>query len=190
MENFLVSIRLLFFLAVTVITFMATRPHAYGWIGRKIKAAEHRFNYFHERMKTSINARKYFLFMVEIFLISIQFIDYTLLTDYDYYSVYYMCPTAQFFICWILTLMLFPFGRGYKFADRLYSTYNRSRKAFGAFASCELILVFSPFMLMADVGLIILIAMIMYPDMEAERDPKGRKPIPILQEKRELKKAA
>ena len=88
MENFLVSIRLLFFLAVTVITFMATRPHAYGWIGRKIKAAERRFNYFHERMKTSLNARKYFLFMVEVFLIAIQFIDYTLLTDYDYYSVY------------------------------------------------------------------------------------------------------
>ena len=86
--------------------------------------------------------------------------------------------------------MLFPFGRGYKFADRLYSTYNRSRKAFGAYASCELILVFSPFMLMADVGLIILIAMIMYPDMEAMPNPKGRKPIPIQEEKRELKKAA
>ena len=190
MEKFLVSIRLLFFLAVTVITFMATRPHGYGWIGRKVRAAEQRFHNFHERMKTSLNARKYFLFIVEIFLIGIQFIDYTLLTDYHYYSAYFMCPTAQFFLCWILTLMLFPFGRGYKFADRLYSTYNRSRKGFGAYACCELILVFSPFMLMADVGLIILIAMIMYPDMVAIPDPKGRKPIPIQEEKRELKKAA
>ena len=79
MEKFLVSIRLLFFLAVTIITFMATRPHGYGWIGRKVRAAEQRFHNFHERMKTSINARKYFLFIVEIFLIGIQFIDYTLL---------------------------------------------------------------------------------------------------------------
>jgi hypothetical protein len=45
-------------------------------------------------------------------------------------------------------------------------------------------------MLMADVGLVILIAMIMYPDMVAMPDPKGRKPIPIQEEKRELKKAA
>lgn len=97
MENFLVSIRLLFFLAVTIITFMATRPHAYGYIGRKIKAAEHRFHNFHERMKTSINARKYFMFIIEVFLISIQFIDYTLLTDYHYYSSFYTFPTAQFF---------------------------------------------------------------------------------------------
>ncbi len=190
MENFLVSIRLLFFLAVTIITFMATRPHAYGYIGRKIKAAEHRFHNFHERMKTSINARKYFMFIIEVFLISIQFIDYTLLTDYHYYSSFYMFPTAQFFICWILTLMLFPFGRGYKFAERLYSTYNRSRKAFGGFAACEIVLVFSPFMLMADVGLIILIAMIMFPDMVAERDPKGRKPIPAETQESQMKKAA
>ena len=190
MEKFLVSIRLLLFLAITVITFLATRPHGYGYIGRKIRAAKQRFHNFHERMKTSINARKYFMFIIEVFLISIQFIDYTLLTDYHYYSDFFMFPTAQFFLCWILTLMLFPFGKGYKFADRLYSTYNRSRKAFGGFASCEIILVFSPFMLLADVGLIILIAMIMYPDMVAEPNPKGRKPIPLQTEERQLKKAA
>lgn len=86
--------------------------------------------------------------------------------------------------------MLFPFGRGYKFAERLYSTYNRSRKAFGGFAACEIVLVFSPFMLMADVGLIILIAMIMFPDMVAERDPKGRKPIPAEMQESQMKKAA
>ena len=31
MEKFLVSIRLLFFLAVAIITFLATRPHGYGY---------------------------------------------------------------------------------------------------------------------------------------------------------------
>ena len=130
------------------------------------------------------------MFIIEVLLISIQFIDYTLLTDYHYYFDFYMFPTAQFFLCWILTLMLFPFGRGYKFADRLYSTYNRSRNAFGGFATCEIILVFSPFMLLADVGFIILIAMIMYPDMVAEPNPKGRKPIPLQTEEKQLKKAA
>ena len=52
MEKFLVSIRLLFFLAVAIITFLATRPHGYGYIGRKIRAAKQRFHNFHERMKT------------------------------------------------------------------------------------------------------------------------------------------
>ena len=98
MEKFLVSIRLLFFLAVAIITFLATRPHGYGYIGRKIRAAKQRFHNFHERMKTSINARKYFMFIIEVCLISIQFIDYTLLTDYHYYFDFYMFPTAQFFL--------------------------------------------------------------------------------------------
>ena len=47
MEKFLVSIRLLFFLAVAIITFLATRPHGYGYIGRKIKAGKKGFQKFH-----------------------------------------------------------------------------------------------------------------------------------------------
>ncbi len=188
---FLVTIRLLFFLLCIAASFLALKHNGKGFFRSKIKAVKSRLISFQNHMETSVNARKYFIFLVVLALIFIQFIDYTILTDYKYYRDIYMFPTAQFFIGWVLTLMLFPYGKGYKFANNLFSTYNRSPKYFGLLVLFQIILIFSPFVLLSDMAFVILTAMITYPKMRPDTDPKGRKPMPEIVEKgANIKKAA
>ena len=187
MIYFLVSIRLLFFLLLTMAVYVSSKEHGKGCISKQIEAFKSRLRNFKERMEKSVNARKYFIYLVVLTLVIIQFVDYTLLVDYKYYRNIYLFPNAQFFLCWIFTLMLIPLGRGYRFADRLFSTYNRNRKQFGYYALCFFLLLISPFMIICDVAFVILMAMIIYPDMKIEPNPKGRKPLP---EEQQMKKAA
>ena len=80
MIYFLVSIRLLFFLLLTMAVYVSTKEHGKGCISKQIEAFKSRLRNFKERMEKSVNARKYFIYLVVLTLVIIQFVDYTLLS--------------------------------------------------------------------------------------------------------------
>ena len=142
---------------------------------------------FHQHMKTSDNARKFFILLLIILMVIVQAIDLTLVSDYGFMQLSLKESYIQFGIGMILTIAMFR----YPFSDRILSFKCRP---FYLLLASELILlaccIWSLVILM-DVYLILLIGASFYPQKDGENEPKGRKPIPIISfKKSRFRKAA
>lgn len=131
---------------------------------------------FHQHMKTSDNARKFYILLLIILMVIAQAIDLTLVSDYCFMQLSLKESYIQFGLGMILTIAMFR----YPFSDRILSFKCRP---FYLLLASELILlaccIWSLVILM-DVYVILLIGASFYPQKEGENEPKGRKPIPII----------
>ena len=125
---------------------------------------------FHQHMKTSDKARKFYILLLIILMVIAQTIDLSLVSDYGFMQVNLKESYIQFGIGMILTIAMFR----YPFSDRILSFKCRP---FYLLLASELTLlaccIWSLVILM-DVYVILLIGASFYPQKEGENEPKGR----------------
>lgn len=171
------------------------------------------FHRLYEGMKKSDNFRKFFSLVTLLLMIAVQFIDFSASTeiargireisqsDAETYgeiekqlshtiAIYgpLMSKPHASVLAACLSLILFS----YTAADWLLTKLHNRRKFFFAIALLALIVLFlSPrYIIVTEVLEMILMAAFIYPNKIPSQDPKGRKPIPMVEEQQKLRKAA
>jgi hypothetical protein len=129
---------------------------------------------FHEHMKRSDNARKFFIFLVIILLTIAQATDLSLLTDFGYMSLGRDKSYIQFGLGMMLTIALFRYSISDKFLSRRFGLVID----YWAVLFLITVLAFLKLIILQDVLCLLLFARCLYPKKEAADDPKGRKSIP------------
>ena len=144
----LVFIRLAFYFLAMMLFFCHRFDYKPGFLLPRVRPLYFWLMQFHQHMKRSDNARKFYIFLLIILLTIAQAIDLSLMADYGYMSlgrdISYFGPAID---CWGVLLLI------------------------SALAFLKLII-------LQDVLCILLFARYLYPQKEAGDDPKGRKSIP------------
>ena len=170
----LVFIRLAFYFLAMMLFFCHRFDYKPGFLLPRVRPLYFWLMQFHQHMKRSDNARKFFIFLLIIILTIAQAIDLSLLSDYGYMSLGRSISYIQFCLGMILTIALFRYSK----SDWLLS------KRFGpAIDYCGVLLLISALaflklIILQDVLCILLFARYLYPQKEAGDDPKERKNIP------------
>lgn len=170
----LVFIRLAFYFLAMTLFFCNRFAYKPGFEHPRVRPLYFWAMQFHEHMKRSDNARKFFIFLVIILLTIAQATDLSLLTDFGYMSLGIDKAYIQFGIGMMLTIALFR----YSISDRFLS--RRLGLAFDYWAVLLLItvLAFLKLIILQDVLCLLLFARYLYPQKESDVNPKGRKSIP------------
>ena len=176
MMYLLIFIRLAFYFLVMMMFVKRRFGLKIGFSHPRIQPMIFWMKQFHQHMKTSDNARKFFILLLIILMVIAQAIDLTLVSDYGFMQLSLKESYIQFGLGMILTIAMFR----YPFSDRILSF---KCKPFYLLLASELILlaccIWSLVILM-DVYVILLIGTSIYPQKKGENEPKGRKPIPII----------
>lgn len=170
----LVFIRLAFYFLVMMLFFCHRFDYKPGFLLPRVRPLYFWLMQFHQHMKRSDNARKFFIFLLIILLTIAQAIDLSLVADYGYMSLGRDISYIQFGLGMILTIALFRYPK----SDWLLS--KRFSPAIDCWGVLLLIsaLAFLKLIILQDVLCILLFARYLYPQKEAGDDPKGRKSIP------------
>ena len=170
----LVFIRLAFYFLAMMLFFCHRFDYKPGFLLPRVRPLYFWLMQFHQHMKRSDNARKFFIFLLIILLTIAQAIDLSLVADYSYMSLGRNISYIQFCLGMILTIALFRYPK----SDWLLS------KRFGPAIDCWGVLLlisalaFLKLIILQDVLCILFFARYLYPQKEAGDDPKGRKSIP------------
>lgn len=170
----LVFIRLAFYFLAMMLFFCHRFDYKPGFLLPRVRPLYFWLMQFHQHMKRSDNARKFFIFLLIIIMTIAQAIDLSLMADYGFMSLGRDIPYIQFGLGMILTIALFQYSK----SDRLLS------KRFGPAIDCWGVLLlisalaFLKLIILQDVLCILLFARYLYPRKEAGDNPKGRKKIP------------
>ena len=170
----LVFIRLAFYFLAMTLFFCNRFAYKPGFEHPRVRPLYFWAMQFHEHMKRSDNARKFFIFLVILLLTIAQAIDLSLVADYGFMSLGRDISYIQFCLGMILTIALFRYPK----SDWLLS------KRFGPTIDCWGVLLlistlaFLKLIILQDVLCILFFARYLYPQKEADDDPKGRKSIP------------
>ena len=170
----LVFIRLAFYFLAMMLFFCHRFDYKPGFLLPRVRPLYFWLMQFHQHMKRSDNARKFFIFLLIIILTIAQAIDLSLMADYGFMSLGRDIPYIQFGLGMILTIALFQYSK----SDRLLS------KRFGPAIDCWGVLLlisalaFLKLIILQDVLCILLFARYLYPRKKAGDNPKGRKKIP------------
>ena len=170
----LVFIRLAFYFLAMMLFFCHRFDYKPGFLQPRVRPLYFWLMQFHQHMKRSDNARKFFIFLLIIILTIAQAIDLSLMTDYGYMSLGRDISYIQFCLGMILTIALFRYPK----SDWLLS------KRFGPAIDCWGVLLlisalaFLKLLILQDVLCILLFARYLYPQKKVCDDPKGRKSIP------------
>lgn len=163
------------------------------------------FHRLYEGMKKSDNFRKFFSLITLLLMIAVQFVDFSatmnvakMIQDASHdsqqmariiavYGPLMTRPHASVLAA-CLSLTLFS----YTAADWLLTRLHNRRKFFFGVALIALIVLFSSprYLIVTEVLEMMLMAALIYPNRIPSQDPKGRKPIPMVKEQQELRKAA
>ena len=173
MEYVHVFIRMAFYFLAMLLFFFYKLSYKPGFLHPRIRPLYFWTMQFYQHMKSSDNARKFFIFMVIILLTIAQAVDLSLVTDYgfmkhDSYSAY-----IQFGLGMILTIALFR----YSLSDKILS--RKCGLMIGYWGVLLTIAVFAllKLFILQDVLYIIFLARCIYPKKEVDDDPKGRESI-------------
>ena len=176
MMYLLVFIRLAFYFVVMMMFIKRGFGLKMGFTHSRIPPLIFWMKQFHQHMKTSDNARKFFILLLIILMVIAQAIDLTLVSDYGFMQLSLKESYIQFGLGMILTIAMFC----YSVSDKILSFKCRP---FYLLLTSELILltccIWSLVILM-DVYVILLIGASIYPQREGKNEPKGRKPILII----------
>ena len=170
----LVFIRLAFYFLAMMLFFCHRFDYKPGFFLPRVRPLYFWLMQFHQHMKRSDNARKFFIFLLIIILTIAQAIDLSLMADYGFMSLGRDISYIQFGLGMILTIALFRYPK----SDWLLS--KRFGPAIDYWGVLLLIsaLAFLKLIILQDVLCILLFARYLYPQKEACDDPKGRKSIP------------
>lgn len=174
MEYVLVLTRMAFYFLAMMLFFFYKLGYKPGFLNPRVRPLYFWTMQFHQHMKQSDNARRFFIFMVIILLTIAQAVDLSLVTDYgfmkhDAYSAYIQSGLGM-----ILTIALFR----YSISDKILS-----RKCgliidyWGVLLTIAVLALLNLFILQ-DALYIIFLARCIYPKKEVDDDPKGRKSLP------------
>lgn len=166
------------------------------------------FHRLYEGMKKSDRFRKFFSLVTLLLMIAVQFVDFSASTeiargireisqsDAETYGEIHtiaiygplMSKPHASVLAACLSLTLFS----YTAADLLLTRLHNRRKFFFGVALIALIVIFSSprFLIVTEVLEIMLMAALIYPNKIPSQDPKGRKPIPMVEEQQKLRKTA
>ena len=167
----------------------------------------------YEEMKKSDNHRKFFTLVTLLFMIAVQFVDFSASTEIANgvkelaekstentaettlqvnqviaaYGSLKSKPQATLLAA-CLSMFLFAFSP----ADRLLTILHDNEKKFffAALATLFFLFVSSQYFIVGEIMEILLMAALIYPDKVASPDPKGRKSIPIEHNRNLSKNAA
>ena len=174
MEYVLVLTRMAFyFLAMTLFLFykLGYKP---GFLHPCVRPLYVWTMQFHQHMKRSDNARKFFIFMVIILLTIAQAVDLSLVTDYGFMKHDALNAYIQFGLSMILTIALFR----YSLSDKILSRkFGLMIDYWGVLLTIAVLALVDLFILQ-DVLYIIFLARCVYPKKEVDDDSKGRRNIP------------
>ena len=170
----LVFIRLAFYFLAMMLFFCHRFNYKPGFLLPRVRPLYFWLMQFHQHMKRSDNARKFFIFLLIIILTIAQAIDLSLLSDYGYMSLGRSISYIQFCLGMILTMALFRYSK----SDWLLS--KRFGPVIDYWGVLLLIsaLAFLKLIILQDVLCILLFARYLYPQKKAGDDPKERKNIP------------
>ena len=150
----------------------------YKTISRFIYDALYSLSYL---MRRSLNARKLYIFLLVIALILVQAMDYFMaLNIAERYGRDALKTTIPYHIMLVTTLVLFK----YSMADRILLFIGRRKAVYLIFALLILLtLVFSPrLIVVTDCCSLILLFALYYPPFSTDNEPKGRRPLPIIED--------
>ncbi len=169
------------------------------------KTVEKFFHRLYDGMKKSDNFRKFFSLMTLLSMIAVQFVDFSASTDVArmIQGVAHDSQNAHQIIAVYGTLMTRPHASvlaaclsltlfSYTAADWMLSRLHNRQRFFLGVALLALVVLFtSPrYLIVTEVLEMILMAALIYPNKTPAQDPKGRKPVPPVQERQEMRKAA
>ena len=174
----------------------------------RLKAAKRAVGKFFHRIydgMKSDNFRKFFSLITLLLMIAVQFVDFSatmnvakMIQDASrdsqqtaqiiaIYGPLMTRPHASVLAA-CLSLTLFS----YTAADWLLTMLHNRRKFFFGVALMALIVLFSSprYLIVTEILEMMLMAALIYPNKIPSQDPKGRKPIPMVKEQQQLRKAA
>ena len=170
----LVFIRLAFYFLAMMLFFCHLFDYKPGFLLPRVRPLYFWLMQFHQHMKRSDNARKFFIFLLIILLTIAQAIDLSLMADYGYMSLGRDISYIQFGLGMILTIALFRYSK----SDWLLSKrFGPAIDYWGVLLFLSA-LAFFKLIILQDLLCILLFARYLYPQKEAGDDPKGRKSIP------------
>ena len=170
----LVFIRLAFYFLAMMLFFCHRFHYKPGFEHPRVRPLYFWTRQFHEHMKRSDNARKFFIFLVIILLTIAQATDLSLLTDFGYMSLGRDKSYIQFGLGMMLTIALFRYSISDKFLSRRFGLVID----YWAVLFLITVLAFLKLIILQDVLCLLLFARYLYPQKEAADTPKGRKSIP------------
>lgn len=170
----LVFIRLAFYFLAMTLFFCNRFAYKPGFEHPRVRPLYFWAMQFHEHMKRSDNARKFFIFLVIILLTIAQATDLSLLTDFGYMSLGIDKAYIQFGIGIMLTIALFR----YSISDSFLSRRSGLAIDYWAVLLVITVLAFLKLIILQDVLCLLLFARYLYPQKESDVNPKGRKSIP------------
>lgn len=170
----LVFIRLAFYFLAMMLFFCHRFDYMPGFLLPRVRPLYFWLMQFHQHMKRSDNARKFYIFLLIILLTIAQAIDLSLMADYGYMSLGRDISYIQFGLGMILTIALFR----YSLSDRILSRKCGLMIDYWGVLLTIAILALLELFILQDVLYVIFLARCVYPKKEVDDDPKGRKSIP------------
>lgn len=169
------------------------------------RVVENFFHRLYDGMKRSDNFRKFFLLIILLQMIAVQFVDYsasmdatTMIQDVSHDShqtaqiiaIYglFITPPYASILAACISLTFFFYADGDIFLTILH---NKQRCFFGMALLTIIILFASPrYLIITEMLEMMLMTALVYPNKMLKQDPKGRKPIPMEEGQQKLKEAA
>ena len=169
----LVFIRLAFYFLAMMLFFCHRFDYKPGFLLPRVRPLYFWLMQFHQHMKRSDNARKFFIFLLIILLTIAQAIDLSLMADYGFMSLGRDISYIQFGLGMILTIALFR----YSLSDRILSRKCGLMIDYWGVLLTIAILALLELFILQDVLYVIFLARCIYPKKEVDDDPKGRESI-------------
>lgn len=154
---------------------------------RKNERLSNYVRWFNLGMKRYKSFRKFYILMLIISVISIQFIDLQasenimgliVKKQMDYSAISYTTPTFISFLCFVITMFLF----NYKIADKLLMILHQNRVLFWSVALYTMVITIflGRLFVVAEILSLIMMASMYYPIQIHQGDDGNRKPVRLL----------